>query len=469
MAFLSFLDREHSIAGPGFSRWLIPPAAWAVNLSIGQVYAFSVFKIPLTRLIGIGQSAPGDWAQASIAWIFSLAIGVLGVSAALFGRWVDREGPRKAMFYAAVCFASGFFIAALGIRAHHLWLLYLGYGVVGGVGLGLGYITPVAVLLKWFPDRPGFAAGLAMVGFGGGAMVGSPLSLKLMAHFQTPTDTGVFRTFLVMGVAYFAFMIAGTFLVRMPRPGWKPASRTAASETEPVSRQPSLISVNSVSACDAVATPQFWLLWIVICANATAGFGILEQASPMIQDLFAIGPIAAGGFVGVLSLFNMAGRFFWSSVSDSMGRKPTFSIFLAAGALLYWILPFTGSTHFGSMAAFVIFSGVLISMYGGGFSTIPAYLKDLLGPAEIGAIYGRLQTATSTAGILGPILVNYSRQHELSVGVSKAGAYEIVLRIMAGFLIVGFVANLLVRPVASRFWIRTRPAKSPSHAIAAAD
>jgi MFS family permease len=469
MALLSFLDREHSIAEPGFSRWLIPPAAWAVNLSIGQVYAFSVFKVPLTRLIGVTHSAPGDWAQTSIAWIFSLAIGVLGISAAVFGRWIDREGPRKAMFYAAVFFALGFFVAALGIRAHHLWLLYLGYGVVGGIGLGLGYITPVAVLLKWFPDRPGFATGLAMVGFGGGAMVGSPLSLKLMAHFQTATDTGMLRTFLVMGAAYFVFMIVGTFLVRLPRPGWKPEGWTAASETDRGSRGPSLISAHSVSACDAVTTPQFWLLWIVICANATAGFGILEQASPMIQDLFAIGPVAASGFVGVLSLFNMAGRFFWSSVSDSVGRKLTFLIFLAAEALLYWILPFTGSAHLGSVAAFVIVSGVLISMYGGGFSTIPAYLKDLLGPAETGAIYGRLQTATSTAGILGPILVNYSRQHELSLGVSKAGAYEIVLDIMAGFLVVGFVANLLVRPVASKFWIRGRLAEPPLGAVAAAD
>lgn len=416
-----------------------------MNLSIGQVYAFSVFKIPLTRVIGITQSGPGDWKLTSIAWIFSLAIGVLGVSAALFGSWIDREGPRRAMFYAAVCFGLGFLIAALGVRFHEFWLLYFGHGVAGGIGLGLGYITPVAVLLKWFPDRPGFAAGLAIVG--------SPLAIKLMGHFQSATDTGIIQTFLVMGAAYFLFMLVGAFLVRLPRPGWKPEGWSQARSSSLRSPRSGLISEHGVSARDALRTRQFWLLWIVICANATAGFGILEQASPMIQDLFGIGPVAAAGFVGLLSLFNMGGRFFWSSVSDLAGRKSTFAIVLVAGALLYWLLPYSAGGPVHSVLAFVLVSGILISMYGGGYATIPAYLKDLLGPAEVGAIYGRLQTATSTAGILGPILVNYVRQYEFSAGSSKAGAYGIVLHIMAGFLCVALIANFLVRPVRGRFWM----------------
>ncbi len=451
MALFSFLDREHAIAKPGFSRWLVPPAAWAVNLSIGQVYAFSVFKIPLTRLIGVSHSAPGDWTQPSIAWIFSLAIAILGLSAAVLGRWIEREGPRKAMFVAAVCFGLGFCIASVGVGIHQLWLVYLGYGVVGGIGLGLGYITPVATLIQWFPDRPGLATGIAMVGFGGGAMIGSPLAVKLMEHFHTANSAGVEKTFLVMGSLYLIFMLSGAFLVRLPQPGWKPEGWS------PQARTADRVRVHNVSAADAPHTPQFWLLWLVICLNSIAGFGILEQASPMIQDLFGIGAVAAGGFVGVLSLFNMAGRFFWSAISDYLGRKATFFIFCSLGIVLYWLVPYMGASHFNSIVAFVLISGVLISMYGGGFSTIPAYAKDMFGAKQVGTIYGRLQTATSTAGILGPILVNYSRQHQLALGVTKANAYQFVLHGLTILLILGFIANLLVRPVASRFWMKAQP------------
>jgi MFS family permease len=449
MTILSFLDREHSIAGPEFSRWLVPPAAWAVNLSIGQVYAFSVFKIPLTRQLGIDHTAAGDWTQPSVAWIFSFAIAVLGISAATFGRWTERAGPRKAMFLAAVCFGLGFYISSVGIHRHRLWLVYLGYGVFGGVGLGLGYITPVATLLKWFPDRPGLATGLAMVGFGGGAMIGSPLALLLMAHFRSQTSTGVWQTFVLMGSVYFLAMTLGALLIRIPGPDWQPErkKRTVA---------PRLITSNSVNARQAVRTPQFWLLWLVICLNAIAGFGILEQASPMIQDLFGIGAVAAGGFVGVLSLFNMAGRFFWSWISDYLGRKPTFLLFFVVGVLLYWLLPYLAGNRVNSIAIFVLVAGVLISIYGGGFSTIPAYLKDIFGAGQVGAIYGRVQTATSIAGILGPILVNYTRQHQLAIGAGKADAYQYVLHLAIGPLLIGLVANHFVSPVASRFWVDNR-------------
>jgi len=461
MALLSFLDRDKSVAHPGYSRWLVPPAALAIHLAIGQVYSFSVFKIPLTQLIGIAKPGPDDWTQSQVAWIFSLAIVMLGLSAALFGKWLETAGPRKAMFVAACCFALGFFISYFGAVSHQLWLLYFGYGIVGGVGLGLGYISPVSTLIKWFPDRPGLATGMAIMGFGGGAMIGSPLAIKLMAHFKTPTDVGVGKTFLVMGALYFCFMMLGVLMIRVPREDWKPEHWTA-----PVKPQ-ALITTHDVDVSTAMRTPQFWLLWIILCVNVTAGIGILEQASPMIQDLFKgmIGPVAAGGFVGLLSLFNMGGRFFWSTTSDYIGRKPTYFIFLALGGALYLFLPLTGGDHMNSVKLFVAVACVLLSMYGGGFATVPAYLRDLFGTHNVSAIHGRLLTAWSTAGVLGPVLVNNMREYQLAHGVDKAGAYQTVMHIMAGLLAVGFIANFLVKPVAEKYWLPESAARVSSGSL----
>jgi MFS family permease len=449
MAVLSFLDRERSIAHPGYSRWLVPPAALAIHLCIGQAYAFSVFKIPLSQALGITKSVAGDWTQAQLAWIFSVAIVMLGLSAAIFGKWLEGAGPRKAMFASAVCFALGFVISYFGVASHQLWVIYLGYGFVGGVGLGLGYISPVSTLIKWFPDRPGLATGMAIMGFGGGAMIGSPLAIKLMAHFRTANDVGVGATFLVMGALYFALMMFGVFTIRVPRDDWKPENWTA-----PVKEQ-KLITTHNVDVNTAFKTPQFWLLWIVLCTNVTAGIGILEQASPMIQELFrgTIGPVAAGGFVGLLSLFNMAGRFFWASISDFIGRKATYFVFFTLGAVLYYFLPQTGANHLNSVVLFVSVSVVLLSMYGGGFATIPAYLRDLFGTHHVSAIHGRLLTAWSVAGVLGPELVNKMREYQIAHGADKASAYQTVLHIMAGLLVVGFLANLMVRPVDQKNWI----------------
>ena len=449
MALLSFLDRERSIAHPGFSRWLVPPAALAIHICIGQVYAFSVFKIPLTQLLGVTKSLPADWKQTQVAWIFSLAIVILGLSAATFGKWLERAGPRKAMFASATCFAVGFFISYSGVISHQLWLIYFGYGLVGGTGLGLGYISPVSTLIKWFPDRPGLATGMAIMGFGGGAMIGSPLAIKLMAFFRTPSDTGVGKTFLVMGGLYFLFMMFGVFTIRVPQQGWKPEGWSA-----PLKEQ-KLVTTHNVDVNVAFRTPQFWLVWIVLCANVTAGIGILEQASPMIQELFrgTIGPVAAGGFVGLLSLFNMAGRFLWASASDLIGRKPTYFIFFTLGAVLYYLLPMTGADHLNSVKLFVTISVILLSMYGGGFATVPAYLRDLFGTYHVSAIHGRLLTAWSVAGVLGPVLVNYLREYQIQHGADKASAYQSVLHVMAGLLIVGFIANLAVRPVNQKYWL----------------
>ncbi len=443
------LDRQHSIAPAGYSRWRVPPAALAIHLAIGQAYAFSVFNLPLSTLVGIDKPAPTDWKLSTIGWIFSTAIVCLGLSAFTFGRWLEEAGPRKAMFCSAVCFAGGFFVAALGVNLHQIWIIYLGYGVIGGIGLGLGYISPVSTLIKWFPDRPGMATGLAIMGFGGGAMIGSPLAVSLMAHFKTATSLGVAETFMTMGALYFVFMMFGVFTVRLPAPGWAPDGWNAAAQAKSHRAPPA----PDVHVDEAIKTKQFWLLWLVLCLNVTAGIGVLGQASPMIQEMFpgVIGAAAAAGFVGLLSLANMIGRFVWSSCSDIIGRRTTYMIFFVLGAALYALIPTTG--RLGSVTYFVTFYAVILSMYGGGFATIPAYLRDMFGVMHVGAIHGRLLTAWSVAGVAGPVLVNYIREYQIAHGVAKANAYSVTMYLMAALLLVGFVANFLVKPVdASHHW-----------------
>ncbi|HZU32460.1 MAG TPA: OFA family MFS transporter [Candidatus Angelobacter sp.] len=474
MGTLSFLDRSHSVAKPGFSRWLVPPAALAIHLAIGQVYAFSVFKKPLNYLIqvqtaggglkalpGVDSPNPADWKFTDLGWIFSIAIVFLGLSAAVFGKWLEKAGPRKAMFASAVCFSSGFFISAIGVQTHQLWLIYLGYGVIGGIGLGLGYISPVSTLIKWFPDRPGMATGMAIMGFGGGALIGSPLATNLMAAFKTNNDLGVEKTFLAMGAIYFVAMMFGVFTVRVPAQGWKPENWTAPVKPK------ALVTTHNVEVNTAFSTPQFWCLWVVLCMNVTAGIGILEQASPMIQELFKgrISPAAAGGFVALLSLFNMLGRFFWSSVSDYIGRKNTYFVFFVLGAILYAFAPRTGMSGLNSVPLFVITTAIILTMYGGGFATIPAYLRDLFGTMEVGAIHGRLLTAWSAAGIFGPVLVNYIREYQKNHGVPLADSYSTVLYVMVGLLIVGLLANLAVRPVNPKYWYNAETTDSNTVAV----
>ncbi len=444
----SFLDREHTIAPPGFNRFMVPPAALAVHLSIGQAYAFSTFNLPLTKLIGITHSAPGDWDLRQIGWIFSIAIVFLGASAAVFGRWVERVGPRQSMFTAALCFGGGFLVSAVGIHLHQLWIIYLGYGVLGGCGLGIGYISPVSTLIKWFPDRPGMATGMAIMGFGGGALIAAPLSVMLMAHFKTATSNGVLETFVTMGVIYFMFMMIGVYAARVPAAGWKPAGWT------PPTKPQQLITSANVAVDMAWRTPQFWLLWVVLCMNVTAGIGVLGQASPMIQEIFngRVTPPAAAGFVGMLSLFNMAGRFFWASTSDYIGRRNTYMIFFLLGIVLYSSVPTLG--HLGSIPLFVAAFCIILSMYGGGFATIPAYLRDMFGTYQVGAIHGRLLTAWSVAGVLGPVLVNYIRQYQIDNGVPKAQAYSVTMYIMCGLLLIGFLCNFAMRAVNEKYYYR---------------
>jgi MFS family permease len=444
-----FLEREAIIAKPGFNRWLVPPAALAIHLCIGQIYAYSVFNEPMTRLIGVQKSVAGDWELTTIGWIFSIALFTLGASAAIFGQWLERVGPRKAMFVAALCFAGGFIVASIGAHLHSIWLIYLGHGVLGGMGLGIGYISPVSTLMKWFPDKPGMATGMAIMGFGGGAMIASPLAVSLMDYFSSSISTGVPETFLAMGLIYFSFIMFGVVIVRLPPENWKPKGWVPKVQTN------KMITTGYVDANQAIKTPQFYLLFFVLALNVTAGIGVLGQASVMIQEVFsvesvgekmAVSAAAAGGFVGLLSIFNMLGRFFWSSMSDKLGRKNTFTIFFVLGAILYVLVPMAGKM--GSVTLFIFCFAMIISMYGGGFATIPAYLKDMFGVKQVGAIHGRLLLAWSLAAILGPVLVNYIRAYQIQeLAIPPAQAYSTTMYIMASLLIIGLICNLSIKPV----------------------
>lgn len=452
---MKLLAREATVARPGFSRWLVPPAAISVHMCIGEVYGFSVFNVPLTQ-------AGAGWTIPQVGWIYSIALFMLGLSAAVFGKWVERSGPRKTMVASCACFCGGLVISALGVKLKSLGLLYLGYGFVGGIGLGLGYISPVSTLMKWFPDRPGMATGMAIMGFGGGALIGAPLGVKLMDYFRTETSVGVAEAFLVMAGLYAISMLFGACLVRVPPEGWtpegwKPASgRRSGNSQESQQSSPPVAMPRTdilVGVDQAWKTPQFWCLWVVLCMNVSAGIGILGQASKMCSDMFGVSAAVGGGFAGLLSIFNMGGRFVWSSISDHTGRKTIYTIYFLLGAILYCVVPWTQAAQ--NRTLFVIVTATIITMYGGGFATIPAYLRDLFGTYQIGAIHGRLITSWSIAAIVGPSLVNYISTAEIAAGVPPAEAYNFTMILMAGLLLIGLVANLLVSPVSSRHYLRT--------------
>src|SRR6202795_625040 len=474
------LDREHTIAKAGFNRWLVPPAALCIHLCIGMAYGFSVFWLPLSRAIGITapKACPDmslfqelftttcDWRVASLGWMYTLFFVFLGVSAAIWGGWLERVGPRKAGFVSALCWCGGLFLGAIGIITHQLWLMWLGSGVIGGVGLGLGYISPVSTLVKWFPDRRGMATGMAIMGFGGGAMIGAPLANLLMDYFKTPTSVGVWETFVTMGVLYFVFMTIGAFRYRIPPTGWRPDGWT------PPSASNTMITQHQVHLKNAHKTPQFWLIWWVLTLNVSAGIGVIGMASPMLQEIFAgsligqpdvrfnalsgaqkatIAGIAAG-FAGLLSLFNIGGRVFWASLSDYIGRKNTYFCFFLLGIALYALAPTFAAM--GSKLLFVLGFGIILSMYGGGFATVPAYLADMFGTQFVGAIHGRLLTAWSTAGIIGPVVVNYIREFQLAAGVPRDQLYNTTMYILCAMLVAGLICNYLIKPVDPKWHMR---------------
>ena len=478
---LDLLAKERTIAGPGFNRWLVPPAALAIHLSIGMAYGFSVFWLPLSKAVGIKESiACGpevgffqelfvtqcDWSISTLGWMFTLFFVFLGSSAALWGGWLDHVGPRKAAVVSTLCWCGGMLFSALGIYVHQFWMLLLGSGVIGGIGLGLGYISPVSTLIKWFPDRRGMATGMAIMGFGGGAMIGSPLAAGLMKHFASATDVGVMQTFIVMAMIYFVFMMAGSFTYRIPATGWTPKDWSPA----PAQLTNTMITQRHVHVKQVFKIKQFWLLWGVLCMNVSAGIGVIGMSSPMLQEVFggqligldktfaeldkpqlaAIAAVAAG-FTALLSLFNIGGRFIWASLSDLLGRKKTYIVFFVLGGLLYISVP--GSALAGNKVLFVGAFCLILSMYGGGFSTAPAYLADLFGAQMVGAIHGRLLTAWATAGILGPVIVNYMREYQLGLGLPREQVYNQTMLILAGLLMVGLLCNLLIRPVADRWFM----------------
>lgn len=478
---LSFLSKERTVASSGFNRWLVPPAALCIHLCIGMAYGFSVFWLPLTKAIGISSSVacPADmswiamlftttcdWDKPMLGWMYTLFFVFLGSSAALWGGWLEHVGPRKAGVVSALCWCGGLVLSAIGVHTHQLWLMWLGSGIIGGIGLGLGYISPVSILIKWFPDKRGMATGMAIMGFGGGAMVGSPLADKLMNHFATPASVGVWETFLAMAAIYFVFMMIGALSYRVPPSGWEPAGWTppAAAVAN------TMITTRHVHLNKAWKTPQFWLLWGILCLNVSAGIGVIGMSSPMLQEIFGgrligldlkfdelnstqltqIAAIAAG-FTGLLSLFNIAGRFIWATFSDYIGRKATYFTFFTLGFILYASAPSAG--HAGNLALFVGLFCVILTMYGGGFATIPAYLADMFGTQMVGAIHGRLLTAWSVAGVLGPVLVNYINEYQISHGVAKSAAYDTTMYILAALLVGGFICNVLVRPVAPKWFM----------------
>ena len=560
-------SKDRIVAGPGFNRWLVPPASVAIHLCIGSVYAWSIFNPPLERVQGVVGRAPADWSLGSVVWIFTVAIVFLGLSAAVAGKWLERVGPRLVGTVAAACWGGGFLVGAAGIWTHQLWLVYLGYGVIGGCGLGLGYVSPVSTLIRWFPDRRGMAAGMAIMGFGGGAMIGAPLKEWLLGIFrQTPErlgtadgvelvtqggrrmaevsgtmqevivvaeevgaeiqDTvyvvgtgsvGVAETFVVLGLAYFVVMLIASFCYRIPAEGWTPAGWTPPEQD---AADKKMISRHDVGIDQAIKTPQFYLVWIVLCFNVTAGIGVLGVAKTMMTEIFGttLPDVVDGSFAAtyvlMISVFNMLGRFFWASVSDRIGRKPTYTVFFVLGIALYLSIPFTAAAVSAKPATiwlvyFYAATMVIFTMYGGGFATIPAYLADLFGSRFVGGIHGRLLTAWSTAGVLGPWAITSLRESQRLQAIGdlaakvdparfrdafgadkdqlaelvatktvdianligllpegtvdpRATLYNSTMYLMAALLGIALVANWAIRPVDARHHLDVEPEPDPA-------
>ncbi len=558
------LAKERIIAPRGYNRWRVPLASVAIHLCIGSVYAWSIYNPPLTKAIGVVSGAADDWSLGEVVWIFTVAIVFLGLSAAIAGRWLEKVGPRKVGVVAAFCWGGGYIVGACGILTHQLWLLYLGYGALGGCGLGLGYVSPVSTLIRWFPDRRGMAAGMAIMGFGGGAMIGAPMKdYFLQGFYRAPEylgtiadvnlvteagrryaeiagslqevvvasavdvralpvpgpegvyvvgtgSSGVAGTFLVIGLIYLVVMLIASFSYRLPAVGWAPQGW----QPPPDDARHRLISNHDVDIDEALKTPQFYQLWLVLCLNVTAGIGVLGVARTMITEIFGttlpqiVDATFAATYVVMISLFNMIGRFFWASGSDYIGRRNTYWIFFVVGILLYLSVPYTAQRVSANPAViwlvyFYAATMFIFTMYGGGFATIPAYLADIFGTRFVGGIHGRLLTAWSTAGVLGPLAITSLRQSSVNdaiqylmtkidasdfaryfgapvdqleilieqktVTISRlmeiappgtvdptSSLYNSTMTLMAALLAVALVSNALMRPVNAKHHIRNR-------------
>jgi MFS family permease len=471
------LDRERTIAGPMFNRWLVPPAALGLHLCIGMAYGFSVFWLPMSRLVPNVDAAACakqtfyqelfttrcNWSIPSVTFIFTIFIVVLGFSAAVWGGWLEHAGPRKAGVLSALCWGGGLIGAGFAVSVHQLWLVYA-FAIICGIGQGLGYITPVSTLIKWFPDRRGMATGFAIMGYGGGAMIGAPLAVWLIGYYSEKGVPGVSWTLATMGLIYFVGMCIAAFGFRVAPTGWKPSGWIP-----PQSRTNALITQHHVHLHQAWRTSQFWLIWGVLFLNVTAGIAVISMASPMLQDVFgakllgidsmetlsaaqrAAIAAAAAGLVGLLSLFNSVGRIFWASLSDKLGRKNTYYAFFVLGIILYCALPTWG--HLGLPALFVISTCIILTMYGGGFATVPAYLADVFGTQMVGAIHGALITAWSAAGVVGPTIIAGLRDFQLTQQMPRKLVYDQTLYLMAFLLLCGLICNFFIRPVSQKYWM----------------
>jgi MFS family permease len=473
------LSRERIIAPAGYNRWRVPLASVAIHLCIGSVYAWSIYNPSLTRLFGGVTSAADDWSLSEVVWVFTVAIVFLGLAAAFAGKWLEQVGPRKVGVVSAICWGGGYIVGGIGIATHQLWLLYFGYGVIGGCGLGLAYVSPVSTLIRWFPDRRGMAAGMAIMGFGGGAMIGTPMKEYFIRLFYRAPDflgaigdvelvtqagrrfaevagvlqevvvagaaevrdmtmpgpegvylvnsgsSGVAETFFVIGLIYLVVMLLAAFSYRLPAEDWTPEGW----QEPDADKRHALISGNDVDIDQALKTPQFYQLWIVLCLNVTAGIGVLGVARTMITEIFGttlpgtVDTAFAATYVVMISAFNMVGRFIWASASDYIGRRNTYWIFFVLGIALYLSVPYTAAqvSVNQSVVWLVYFYGatmIIFTMYGGGFATIPAYLADIFGTRYVGGIHGRLLTAWSTAGVLGPLAITSLRQNSVNNAIT---------------------------------------------------
>jgi MFS family permease len=473
------LSKQRIIAQPGFNRWLVPPASIAIHLCIGSVYAWSIYNPALIRVFGVVTPSADDWLLSDVVWIFTVAIIFLGLSAAIAGKWLEEVGPRMVGTVAALCWGGGYLLGGIGILLHQLPLVYLGYGVIGGCGLGLGYVSPVSTLIRWFPDRRGMATGMAIMGFGGGAIIGAPLKRYFIRMFNEPPEylgtvdqvnlvteggrrfaeiggamrevvvvggndlagmivrgaegvyavgtgnVGVAETFMTLGLIYFVVMLAAAFSYRLPAPGWKPAGWTPPDAAH---RSKRMISARDVHIDEALKTRQFYQLWIVLCFNVTAGIGVLSVAQTMMTEIFGttlpntVDSGFAATYVVMISVFNMVGRFIWASSSDYLGRRNTYWIFFALGIVLYLSVPFVAQQVSVSPAVvwlvyFYAATMIIFTMYGGGFATIPAYLADMFGTRYVGGIHGRLLTAWSLAGFLGPVAITSLRERSIESAI----------------------------------------------------
>jgi MFS family permease len=474
------LSKQRIIAPADYNRWRVPLASVAIHLCIGSVYAWSIYNPPLTRAYGVVTSAADDWSLGEVVWVFTVAIVFLGLAAAFAGKWLENVGPRKVGVVSAFCWGGGYLVGAAGIMTHQLWLLYLGYGVIGGCGLGLGYVSPVSTLIRWFPDRRGMAAGMAIMGFGGGAMIGTPMKeyfirlfyrapeyLGTTAEVNLVTEAGrrfaeiggtlqevvviganevrdmtipgpegvylvntgaagVAETFVIIGLIYLVVMLIAAFSYRIPAEGWKPEGWKEPEEEE----RGALISGHNVHIDEALKTPQFYQLWIVLCLNVTAGIGVLGVARTMITEIFGttlphiVDTAFAATYVVMISAFNMVGRFIWASASDYIGRRNTYWVFFLLGIVLYLSIPFTAAqVNVNPSVVWLVYfyaaTMIIFTMYGGGFATIPAYLADMFGTKYVGGIHGRLLTAWSTAGVLGPLAITSLRESSVNSAINE--------------------------------------------------